>query len=95
MTPCQRNTVPFLPATPSSLSYTLNVLFELPRSPSRALNLASYITSGTTEKQGHFLLSRARSRGRCTPSRTTIAKLDCAFVKNPLVFVDPKVGKGV
>ena len=37
--------LPFLPATPSSPSWTLEGLFELTRSPSRALNLDAYIAS--------------------------------------------------
>ena len=36
---------------------------------------------------------RARHRGPRTPSRTTDANLDCAFVENALVFVAPKIGR--
>ena len=49
--------LPFLPATPSSLSGTLEGLFELTRRPSRVL--ASCVASGTTEIQGHRQVFRA------------------------------------
>ena len=35
---------------------------------------------------------RARHKGPRTPSRTTDANVDCAFVENALVFVVPKIG---
>ena len=43
------SSLPFLPATPSSLSRTLEGLFELTRRPSRAL--ASCVASGTKENR--------------------------------------------
>ena len=50
----------FLPATPSSLSGTLEGLFELPVKGPR---LDPCIASGTTETQGHRQVCRARRRG--------------------------------
>ena len=44
--------------------------------------LTSCVASGTTEIQGHRQVCRARPRGHRTPSRTTDANLDCAFVEN-------------
>ena len=44
MTPHRGNTL-FLPATPSSPSWTLEGLFELTLRPSRALNLDEYVAS--------------------------------------------------
>ena len=35
----------------------------------------------------------ARHGGPRTPTRTTDANLDCAFVENALVFVAPKIGR--
>ena len=47
--------------------------------------LASCIAPGATEEQGH----------RLGLSRTSIANLECAFVKKPtLLFVAPKIGEG-
>ena len=51
----------FLPATPSSLSQTLEGLFQLTRRPSRALAL--YVASRTTEIQGHRQLWSAEVPG--------------------------------
>ena len=44
----------------------------------------SCVASGTTEKQGHRQVWRARRGGPRTPSTTTDANLDCAFVENAL-----------
>ena len=44
---------------------------------------------GTTEIQGHRQVWRARRRCPRTPSRTTDANLDCAFVENALFYIDP------
>ena len=80
--------LPFLPATLSSLSQTLEVLFELTRRPSRALNSPCALL---------LELQRSKDTDRCaggprTTSRTTDANLDCAFVENALVYVVPKIG---
>ena len=45
-----------LPATPLCQSRTLEGLFELTCCPSWALNLASYVASGTSEIQGWLLV---------------------------------------
>ena len=47
------------------------------------------VASGTTEKQGHRQVWRARCGGPRTPSTTTDANLDCAFVENALFYTDP------
>ena len=65
----------FLPAAPSPPSRTLEGLFELTRRPSRALNLASCVASGTTEIQGHRQVCRARRGGPRTPPTTTDANI--------------------
>ena len=51
--------------------------------------LASCVASGTTEEQGHRQVCRARREGPRTPSTTTHANLDCAFVENELFYIDP------
>ena len=53
MTPRWGNnySLPFLPATPSYPSRTLEGLFKLTWSPSRALNLNAYVASETTEEK--------------------------------------------
>ena len=38
-------------------------------------------------------MCRARRRGPRTPTRTTDANLDCAFVENTIVFVVQKIGR--
>ena len=83
--------LPFLPATPSSPSRTLEGLFEADTAPFKGPRLASCVASGTTEKQGHRQVCRARYGGPRTASRTTDTNLDCAFVENALVFVVPKI----
>ena len=50
--------------------------------------LASCVASGTTEIQGHRQVCRARRGGPRTPSTTTDANLDCAFVENALIYTD-------
>ena len=80
--------IPFLPATPLSPSWTLEGLFELTWRPSRALT--SCIASGTTEIQGHREVCHARPGGPRTPSTTADANLGCAFVESALVvYTDP------
>ena len=64
----------FLPTSPSSPSWTLKRAFWL------ALWLAFCIASGATEIPGHCQVCHASCRGPTTPSRTTGANLDCAFV---------------
>ena len=58
--------------------------FWADKAPFSGPRLASCVASGTTEKQGHGLLCRARRWGPRTPSTTTDANLDCAFVENAL-----------
>ena len=55
--------------------------------------LASCVASGTTEIQGHRQVCRARRGGPRTPSTTTDANLDCAFVENALFYTDPWLWK--
>ena len=54
--------------------------------PFKGPQLALGVASGTTETQGHYQVCRARCGGPRTPSRTTDANLDSAFVKNAFVL---------
>ena len=56
-------------------------------SPSRVL-----LPERIKENQGHRHVCRARRGGPRTPSRTTEANLDCAFVENALVSIFPNFG---
>ena len=51
--------------------------------------LTSCVASGTTEIQGHRQVYRARRGGPRTQSTSTDANLDCAFVENALLYIDP------
>ena len=53
--------------------------------------LASCVASRTTEIQGHRQVCRARRGGPRTLSTTTDANLDCAFVKNALIYTDHRL----
>ena len=55
--------------------------------------LASCVASGTTEVQGHCQVCRARRGCPRTPSTTTGANLDCAFVETALIYTDPRFWK--
>ena len=55
--------------------------------------LALCVAFRTTEIQGHHQVCRARSRGPRTPSSTTDANLDCAFVEDALIYTDPQLWK--
>ena len=57
--------LPFLPATPSSL-------FLATRRTSVAINLASCVASKTPEKQGHCQVCRIRHGGPRTPQETDL-----------------------
>ena len=87
-------TLPFFPATHSSQCRTLEALFELPRHPSRALNLASSMLPE---------LQRTKDTVRCDPlgsgvqghcrerlTQTLIARL----LKMHLFIIVPKTGRG-
>ena len=50
--------------------------------PFKGPRLASSVASGTTEKQGHHKVCRARRGGPGTLSTTTDANLDGAFFEN-------------
>ena len=51
---------------------------------------------GTTEIQGHSQVGGLGNGCRPrTPSRTTDANLDCAFVENALLFVVLKIGRAL
>ena len=67
-------------ATRLSLYQTFERLFELTERPSRAINLASYVSRASTEKQGHFQVTQVcctRQWGPWTPS--IFANLDCSL----------------
>ena len=70
--------LPFLSAITS--------LLKLTRCPSRALTLASCIALQITKVQGHRQVWRTM-----TPSRTTDANLECAFVKTHLFSLIQKI----
>ena len=80
--------LPFLSATPSSPSRTLEGLLELTRCPSWALDLPRALLPE---------LLRYKDRTSCggprTPSNITDANLDCAFVENALLYTDPWLWK--
>ena len=79
---------PFVVATPSSLSRTLEGLFELtlllqgPSNSSRAL-------LPKKEKQGHSQVCRTTQNSSRTPSIISDAHLDCVFVIKTLFYADP------
>ena len=56
--------------------------------PFKGPRLASCVASGSTERQGNSQVCHARHGGPRTPSKTTDANLDCAFVMNALVYTD-------
>ena len=58
--------------------------FQADRVPFKGPRLASCVASASTEIQGHRQVCRARCGGPRTPSPTTDANLDCAFVENAL-----------
>ena len=69
--------LPFLPATPSSPSQTLD-------SPRALLpELQRY--------KNNCQVWRARRGGPRTLSTTTDANLDCAFIENALLYTDPRL----
>ena len=74
----------FLPATPLSLSRTLEGLSELTLCPSRAL-ASPRVLVPELQTRGHCQVCCARRRGPRTPSKTTDANLGCAFVENALI----------
>ena len=78
--------LPFLPLSPS---WTIVGLFELTRRPSRAPDSPRALL---LEIQRNKDTVEAHRGLRTTASRTTDANLDCAFVKNALGFVAPKIG---
>ena len=61
--------------------------------PFKGPEIASCIASRTIENQVHRQVCCAKREGPRTLSRTTDAKLICAFVENALrTFVVPKIG---
>ena len=67
--------------------------FWVDTAPFSGPQLASCVASETTEIQGQCWVCRARRGGPRTPSTTTDANLDCAFVKNTLSTTDPRFWK--
>ena len=63
--------------------------FSADMTPFKGSRFALCVASGTTEIQGHRQVCRARRRGPRTPSTTTDANLDCAFVENALFYINP------
>ena len=76
-----------LPATPLSLFWNLEGLFELTRCPSKALNLPrALLPELQRNKDTVRYACCARCRGPRTPSKTANANLDCEFVENAHFF---------
>ena len=71
-------------ATPSSLSWALEGLFEL-QGPSVSIP----VRFRSTEIQGHCWTQVRRSQDTV---RSMDTNRDCSFVVNELVFIDPKIG---
>ena len=83
-----RSSLPFLPATPLSLSLTLERLCELTGHPSRALNLASCVAFGTTEKQGHCqVVSRWAQRPQATANYLIVRLLKTTHFSTPILDI--------
>ena len=55
--------------------------------------LALCVPSITTEIRGHCQVCHARWSSPRTPSTTTVANLDCAFVENALFYTNPWLWK--
>ena len=70
--------LPFLPATPSSLSRTLEGLFELTRRPSWALDSPRALLPE---------LQRYKDTVRCAAQGAEVS--GHAFVENALFYIDP------
>ena len=81
--------LPFLPATPTFLSETL----EGRRVSSKFPGLAWCIACITSEIQVHYQVSHARLGGPKPPSRTTDTNLNCGLVEKALLLVVPKIGR--
>ena len=85
--------LPFLPATPLSPSQTLEGLFSADTAPFKGppTNLiCCFLNYRVTRTLSG--VRRARRGGPRTPSRTSNANLDSAFVENALVYVVAKNG---
>ena len=78
----------FLPATPSSPSWTLEGFFEPTRRPSRALTRLVRCFQNSRNCRTLSGVPGCR-KGPWTPSRTTGANFDCAFVADALFYTGP------
>ena len=94
MTPCWENNILFRSSqqTPSSLSRTLEGLFELTRRPSRALDSPRAMLP-ELQRYKDRQVWRSRRGGPRTSSTTTDANLDCAFVENALFYTQSSIVK--
>ena len=79
----------FLPATPSS--WIIEGLFELTRRPLRAPNVDTLCYFGNYRGTSRSVACLAGG----PMSRTADTNHDWGFIKNILVFTDPKVGQGM
>ena len=85
MTPLRETLFSSVPPSNSLVSISdLQRAFWADTTPFSGPRLASCVASGTTEIQGRNQVWRARRGGPRTPSTTTDANLDCAFVENAL-----------
>merc|ERR1719499_2138626 len=90
MTPCRGTLFSSVPPSNSLVSVSdPRRAFRADTAPFLGPRLASCVASGTTEVPGHRQVWRARRGGPRTPSTTTDANLDCAFVEIALFYIDP------
>ena len=89
MTRHQADSLPFIQANPSSPSQTLEGLYELTRRPLRALDSPRALLPELQRYKDTVQMCRARRGGPRTPSTTTDANLDCAFVEKALFYIYP------
>ena len=81
--------LPLLTSTPSSPSRTLEGRFELTRHPSRALDSPRALLPELQRYKDTVRCAALGRGGPTTPSTTTDANLECAFVENALFYCDP------
>ena len=94
MTPHRGNTILFLSSSNSLVMGPWRAPCQL-KKPFKGPQPQRIRCFGTTEKQGHRQVCHARRGGPRTASRTIDANLDCAFIKNALVFVASKIGRAL
>ena len=82
----------FLTSTPSSQSWAHERLIWLKQSRSRALNLALYIALPEVQQKDTVRYGTLGALVQVLHrQRTTAANLDCTFVENAFIFIEPKI----